>query len=335
MRAKRAGVAAVLAGVLAMAGLAGAHANDSTAELRAGGLHLIRSDVIDMVSEDLFLSTREVRVKYVYRNTSSANVTTRVAFPLPDIGWEFGEAPVDLPNPSSPNFVDFRTSVDGKDVPLDIEMRAVLDSGLDVTDRVKAAGLPFHVTSFEAWDAAHTSLPLALAKQLRDEGVIWLDLDPATEEIAYLRPAWTLKTTFHRMQTFPAGRDVVVEHVYKPVVGGSVGASYIYADEGERAVIKADYCIDAELDAALDRMKRRAGDDQLISERTLGYVLTTGANWAKPIGSFRLTIEKDAPDQLITLCAEGLKKTSPTRFEMTRTDFTPQDDIRIMMLENR
>lgn len=335
MSAKRAGAVAVVAGVLAMAGLAVAHANDSTAELRAGGLHLIRSDVIDMVSEDLFVSTGEIRVTYVYRNTSRADVTTRVAFPLPDIRWEFGEAPVDLPNPSSPNFVDFRTSVDGNDIPLDVEMRAVLDSGLDVTDRVKAAGLPFHVTDFEAWDKAQTSLPLALANQLRDEGVIWLDLDPDTGEIAYLRPAWTLKTTFHRMQTFPAGRDVVVEHVYKPVVGASVGASYVYAGGDARAAIKADYCIDADFDAALDRMKRRAGDDQMISERTLGYVLTTGANWARPIGSFRLTIEKDAPDQIITLCAEGLKKTGPTRFEMTRTDFTPQDDIRIMMLQNR
>jgi hypothetical protein len=335
MSAKRAGAVAVMAGVLAMAGLAVAHANDSTAELRAGGLHLIRSDVIDMVSEDLFVSTGEIRVKYVYRNTSDADVTTRVAFPLPDIGWEFGEAPVDLPNPSSPNFVDFRTSVDGNDIPLDVEMRAVLDSGLDVTERVKAAGLPFHVTSFEAWDKAQTSLPLALANQLRDEGVIWLDLDPDTGEIAYLRPAWTLKTTFHRMQTFPAGRDIVVEHVYKPVVGGSVGASYIYAGVDERAAIKADYCIDADFDAALDRMKRSAGDDRMISERTLGYVLTTGANWARPIGSFRLTIEKDAPDQLITLCAEGLQKTGPTRFEMTRTDFTPRDDIAIMMLQNR
>lgn len=335
MSAKRAGAVAVVAGVLAMAGLAVAHANDSTAELRAGGLHLIRSDVIDMVSEDLFVSTGEIRVTYVYRNTSRADVTTRVAFPLPDIRWEFGEAPVDLPNPSSPNFVDFRTSVDGNDIPLDVEMRAVLDSGLDVTERVKAAGLPFHVTSFEAWDKAQTSLPLALANQLRDEGVIWLDLDPDTGEIAYLRPAWTLKTTFHRMQTFPAGRDVVVEHVYKPVVGGSVGASYIYAGVDERAAIKADYCIDADFDAALDRMKRSAGDDQMISERTLGYVLTTGANWARPIGSFRLTIEKDAPDQIITLCAEGLQKTGPVRFEMTRTDFTPQDDIRIMMLQNR
>jgi hypothetical protein len=332
---KLAGVAAVVAGVVAMAGLRAAYANDSTAELRAGGLHLIRSDVIDMVSEELFLSTREIRVKYVYRNPSSADVTTLVAFPLPDIGWEFGEAPVGLPNPSSPNFVDFRTRVDGMDIPLEVEMRAVLDSGLDVTDRVKAAGLPFLVTNFEAWDATQANMPLALAKQLRDEGVIWLDLDPDTGEIAYLRPAWTLKTTFHRMQTFPAGKDVVVEHVYKPVVGGSVGASYMYADENERAAIKADYCIDDAFDAALDRMKRSPGEDQMISERTLGYVLTTGANWAKPIGSFHLTIEKDSPDQIITLCAEGLKKIGPTRFELTRVEFTPEQDIQIMMLQNR
>ena len=335
MRMKLAGVAAVVAAVVAMAGLRAAYANDSTAELRAGGLHLIRSDVIDMVSEELFLSTREIRVKYVYRNPSSADVTTLVAFPLPDIGWEFGEAPVGLPNPSSPNFVDFRTTVDGMDIPLEVEMRAVLDSGLDVTDRVKAAGLPFLVTDFEAWDATQANMPLALAKQLRDEGVIWLDLDPDTGEIAYLRPAWTLKTTFHRMQTFPAGKDVVVEHVYKPVVGGSVGASYIYADENERAAIKADYCIDDAFDAALDRMKRSTGEGQMISERTLGYVLTTGANWAKPIGSFHLTIEKDSPEQIITLCAEGLKKIGPTRFELTRVEFTPEQDIQIMMLQNR
>ena len=333
MRAKLPGVAAVVAGVIAMAGLGAAHANDSTAELRAGGLHLIRSDVIDMVSEDLFLSTTEIRVRYVYRNPSSADVTTLVAFPLPDIGWEFGEAPVGLPNPSSPNFVDFRTSVDGKDIPLDVEMRAVLDSGLDVTDRVRAAGLPFLVTNFEAWDALQATMPLALARQLRDEGVIWLDLDPDTGAISYLRPAWTLKTTFHRMQTFPAGKDVVVEHVYKPVVGGSVGASYIYADEGERAAIKADYCIDDAFDAALDRMKRSTGDDQMISERTMGYVLTTGANWAKPIGAFRLTIEKDSPEQLLTVCADGLKKTGPTRFELLRKDFSPEQDIRMMMLQ--
>lgn len=320
------------AGVVAMLASA-ASANDSTAELRAGGLQLMRSDVIDMMSEDLFLSTSEVRVKYVYRNTSGADVTTRVAFPLPDIGWEFGEAPVDLPNPGSPNFVDFRTTVDGQDIPLEVELRAVIDSGLDVTERVKAAGMPFHVTDFEAWDKLQAAIPLELAKQLRDEGVIWLDLDPDTGAIGYLRPRWTLKTTFHRMQTFPAGKDVVVEHVYKPVVGGSVGASYIYAEPDAKAAIKAEYCIDAQFDAGLAKLQAATGQDALIGERTMGYVLKTGANWAKPIGTFHLTIEKDAPEQLITLCAEGLKKTGPTRFELTRKDFSPEQDIRIMMLQ--
>jgi hypothetical protein len=334
MRAKRAGFLAGCAGLAAIAALAtAAHANDSTAELRAGGLHLTRSDVIDMVSEDLFLSTKEVRVKYVYRNTSPVEVRTRVAFPLPDIGWEFGEAPVALPSPTSPNFVDFRTTVDGRDIPLEVEMRAVLETGLDVTERVKAAGLPFLVTNFEAWDALQATMPLTLAKELRDEGVVWLDLEPDTGTISYLRPRWTLKTTFHRMQTFPAGKDVVVEHVYKPVVGGSVGASYVYAQAEEKAAIRKDYCIDAAFEGALDRMKASAGEDELISERTMGYVLTTGANWAKPIGTFRLTIEKDSPEQLLTVCADGLKKTGPTRFELLRKDFSPEQDIRMMMLQ--
>lgn len=323
------GVAASAVAVLASA----ASANDSTAELRAGGLHLMRSDVIDMMSEDLFLSTSEVRVKYVYRNTSGADVTTRVAFPLPDIGWEFGEAPVALPSPSSTNFVDFRTTVDGQAIPLEVETRAVIDSGLDVTERVKAAGMPFLVTDFDAWEALQTKMPLDLAKQLRDEGVIWLDLDPDTGAVTYLRPRWTLKTTFHRMQTFPAGKDVVVEHVYKPVVGGSVGASYIYAENDGKEAIRKEYCIDMQFDAGLDRLKKAAGGETLISERTMGYVLKTGANWAKPIGAFHLTIEKDSPEQLMTLCADGLKKTGPTRFELTAKDFSPEQDISIMLLQ--
>ena len=98
MRAKLPGVAAVVAGVIAMAGLGAAHANDSTAELRAGGLHLIRSDVIDMVSEDLFLSTTEIRVRYVYRNPSSADVTTLVRK-----STKFGEDGFGRPTGASPN----------------------------------------------------------------------------------------------------------------------------------------------------------------------------------------------------------------------------------------
>jgi hypothetical protein len=65
-----AGLAAVLA--LAMSAAVPAAANDSTATLSVGGLQLEKTDKIAMLSEDLYLSAKEVRVRYVYRNLTNA-----------------------------------------------------------------------------------------------------------------------------------------------------------------------------------------------------------------------------------------------------------------------
>ena len=45
-----------------------AAANDSTAQLGAGGLELVRNDTIEVLSEDLYVSAKEVRVTYHFRN---------------------------------------------------------------------------------------------------------------------------------------------------------------------------------------------------------------------------------------------------------------------------
>src|SRR3954462_5692982 len=84
-----------------------AAANDSTAETRAGGLVLTRSDAIDMVSEDLFVSAEQVRVAYVFRNRTPGDVRVTVAFPMPDrdLSTEQFE---DVAYPG-----DFSTRVDG------------------------------------------------------------------------------------------------------------------------------------------------------------------------------------------------------------------------------
>ena len=37
---------------------------------------------------------------------------------------------------------------------------------------------------------------------------------------------WTLKTTYYWNQTFPAGKDVVIEHRYRPSVGGTLGTRF-------------------------------------------------------------------------------------------------------------
>jgi hypothetical protein len=54
-------------------------ANDSTAELAAGGLVMTKNEAIELRSEDLFLSAETVRVKYRFVNTAPQDVTVTVA----------------------------------------------------------------------------------------------------------------------------------------------------------------------------------------------------------------------------------------------------------------
>jgi hypothetical protein len=70
-----------------------------------------------------------------------------------------------------------------------------------------------------------------------------------------------------------------------------------------------------------------------FSEERIEYVLRTGANWAGPIGSFRLVVDKGDADSLISFCGEGVKRLSPTQFEMRATDFVPRRDLSILILK--
>ena len=63
----------------------------------------------------------------------------------------------------------------------------------------------------------------------------------------------------------------------------------------------------------------------------LDYILTTARNWRGPIGRFHLTIDKGDPKGILSLCWNGLKKTGPTVFESTLTDFVPDRDIKLVI----
>ena len=62
-------------------------------------------------------------------------------------------------------------------------------------------------------------------------------------------------------------------------------------------------------------------------------MLKSGANWKGPIKDFRLVLDKDKPGNLLSFCMTGVKKISPTRFEVRKTDFEPNQDIRILIAE--
>ncbi|WP_374309221.1 DUF4424 family protein [Methylocella sp.] len=52
-----------------------------------------------------------------------------------------------------------------------------------------------------------------------------------------------------------------------------------------------------------------------------------------PIGDFRLAVDKGKADSLVSFCAEGVRKISPTQFEVRRKDYTPDAGLDILILD--
>jgi hypothetical protein len=318
--------------IAALLGLAAAAlANDSTAEMAAGGLVLRQSADIDMVSEDLYVSAAQIRVRYVFRNRSRRPIATTVAFPMPDreLALEY-ESDVSYPG-------DFRTTVEGRPVRMSVERKAMA-RGVDQS----ALLARLHIPIAPAGDDTVAALGEAIARLPRIErarlarlGLI--DAESFSAPAGQIIPAWTVRETWYWQQTFPAGRDLHVEHGYVPGVGGTAGvplAGLEYRDgEGGRQE-RADYCVEADFLAALDRMTARAGrtGGAYPMEQRVRYILTTGGNWRAPIGDFRLVVDKGRPDAIVSFCAEGVRRISPTRFEVRHRNWRPARDLAVLIV---
>jgi hypothetical protein len=295
-------------------------ANDSTAEHAAGGLVLTRTADIDMVSEDLFVSAAEVRVRYVFRNRSPRQIRTLVAFPMPDRDLN-EEREMDVAYPSG-----FETRVDGRAVKMKVERKAMV-GGVDHSALLRSLGLAFDSGS----EALGRLKPADKARLIR-LGLAAPDQSSGRQSETYLEPIWSVRESWYREQPFPPGRDLVVEHRYVPGTGGSVDAALGYPEfrsspEG-RAMIR-DYCVDRTFLAGLDRLRRRS---PATPEQRIGYILTTGGNWRSPIGDFRLVVDKGAPSKLVSFCGEGVRKISPTRFEIRRKSWRPDRDLKVLIV---
>lgn len=306
-------------------------ANDSTAELRAGGLVLTRTDAIEMDEEDLYVSPAEIRVRYRFLNRGAAAVTTRIAFPMPDIAVDGPDENISVPTQSADNLLDFSTRANGRPVTAEVEQK-VFARGVEQTDVLRRLGVPLAphlLTANEALDR----LPAAAREDLLKRGLAEIDeYDVGKGMEKHLAPRWRLQTTWHWEQTFAPG-ETLVEHRYKPSVGASVG-TMVGSPEWPRLDDARDYekrfCMDRDFLSSAGRL--RAGAQGSLRESRIAYVLTTGANWAKPIRAFRLVVDKEAPGALVSFCGEGVRKIGPTQFEMRKENFTPTRDLDVLIL---
>jgi hypothetical protein len=324
-------IALLAAASIGLVAVPAAYANDSTAEKAAGGLVLRQSADIDMVSEDLFVSMAQVRVRYVFRNRSARPVTTIVAFPMPDreLIYEM-ESEVSYP-------ADFRTLVGGRPVHMSVERKAMA-RGVDQSAALARLHVPIAPGRGQrANEIAEIIARLPRAEKQRLARLGLIDAESFSAPQGQILPSWTVRETWYWRQTFPAGRNLDVAHSYTPGVGGTAGVplatpEYRAGEDGRRA--QAEYCTDREFLASIDRMTQRAERDQAgyPMEQRLRYILTTGGNWRAPIGDFRMVVDKGSPNAIVSFCGEGVRRISPTQFEVRHRNWRPDRDLAVLIV---
>jgi hypothetical protein len=176
-----------------------------------------------MRAEELFVSAAEIRVRYRFFNNATDDATTLVAFPMPEIeGGALSEGNVVIPTDDPENILGFSTVVDGQPVTTRVEQR-VRAQGIDRTDMLRGLGIPL-APHLDGTAEALNQLSAPDRQQLLRLGIVEIEGE-------HLEPHWTLQTTYYWEQTFPARRELVIEHRYQPSVGTSVGRS---AETAER-----------------------------------------------------------------------------------------------------
>lgn len=336
-----------LCALLATPGLA----NDGYGGLSATGLTFGKTDAVAMVEEDLFISPDKVTVDYLFRNLTDADVTGEMIFPLPPISiWASYESPMNLPEDiHRENLVGFTATVDGKDVPVSVDRIAVIEGfrdenfkssmsyenpGRDITADLTRLGIPLTL-DMQSLQTALLALSPAQQAEAAELGLAEFNAAEPEQGIdASAWPYWSIVIRYHWTQTFPAGADLKVSHEYQNLPPGGLLYWPRETEEWQAYLIDA-YCIDPGTSAAIHKALERENPDEqgLGSAIFMSYVLRTANSWAGPIGKFRLTVDKGAPGNVLSLCAEGVQKTGPTTFVIEKENYTPPKDLEILVVQ--
>lgn len=314
-----------------------AAADDHEVVLGAGGLVPQKSTTISMESEDLEISVRGITVKYVFRNNGDRDVDAIVAFPLPELdGSQVYNEPVELPFKDQLNFVGFEVFVQDQEISPRLEVRAFRD-GKEISARLHSEGLPLSVID-PGLAKAVSQLPEARLAALEKDGLVqfndWSDSLNGPWHRDYWGD-WQTRLRFYWTQHFRAGKTVEVRHEYKPVVGGGYLVDNGYADDLK------EYCLtdDEQLRLVKDMVRKdperykKEGSDTVFWEKEIEFILTTAKYWSGPIGTFHLTVVADSPEDIVRTCMQGLKRSGPTRYELTLENFRPDSDLKLLILQ--
>lgn len=294
-------------------------ANDSTSYIATGGVQYLKSKDIQIVSEDLLISKKMIKVDYQFKNLSRQDVTETVLFPLPKLENFFESDFADTER----LLKSFMVQINGKSIQPEMHVRTFIQNDekfppVDVTDAFKQCGFT-EKDMLNPWNRQNYDYEVYEVKLRSCKNAALQKALPNDKDAVI---AWSSQIIYSWKQTFKANAFTRVQHQYAPLVGGSVA---LYPEDDSKA-----YCMDRNFKTGLKKAK-----SQHAPYQALGYILKTGANWAKPIQDFKLTIERDA-GELVSFCWAGkVTKISPTRFQMSEKNFVPKQDLDIIFVHSK
>ena len=298
------------------------YANDSTGYVATGGVAYIKNPNISMQKENLFISKKQIRVEYEFKNLRSHNIQENILFPLPKVG-----------NSRESDFADtdafinsFKVKVNQRPINASVHVRAFLPAlnqkgeidwtkdSIDVTQELKQCGLSDQEL-MNPWTQK-------ISDEVLNQRIFHCQQPKVQKLIKPYHPEdsiyWEAQVIYSWQQVFKANSVTHVVHQYRPLVGGSV-----YLDDG----IAKDHCVNQSFKNALNKMPNKNPPYMGLS-----YILKTGANWAKSIGNFNMIIERDK-NELISLCWKGnIQKINATQFKISEKNFKPTEDVNIIFV---
>jgi hypothetical protein len=307
-------------------------ADDGAASIAAGGVVVMKREPrITMAKEVLRISESKVIVDYDFRNDSDQDITTEVAFPIPDYDHDLQR---EAREPTLRRLDDFQLWIDGVATSYAVESRAFLK---DTEYTSLLTGMHVDIASFGHAPEADRSpeiqrLPPAQLEQVQKLGLIDRDGEPL----------WKVKKKYYWQQTFPAHKIVHIRHEYTPIAGATNNTSYGMGPEPDPYAVKElkTFCIDGALQGILQNVANSNPQGRNRGKAApytyVDFILTTANTWKTPIEDFTLIVERShwkgsgSAGDYVSFCWDGpVTKTDAEHFSAHVSNLVPTKELRI------
>ncbi len=297
-------------------------ADDGAASIAAGGVVLMKREPrITMAKEVLQISGSKVIVDYDFRNDSDQEITTGVAFPIPDYDHDlFREGR----GASQRGFDDFQLWIDGMATRYRVEARAFLKEA-EYTNLL--TGMHVDIASFGHAPEAGRIPGLSPAQREQLEKLGLIDRDEG-------EPLWSVKKKYYWEQRFPAHKTVHIHHEYTPILGASNSITYGMGPEPNANSAKElkSFCIDGRLHGILQSVVD--SKDRSASYSYVDFILTTANTWKTPIEDFTLIVERahrqESLKGYVSFCWDGpVTKIDADHFSAHAIKLVPTGELRV------